>query len=106
MVAIIHPGRCDQALECTCPQVCPTGAWHRDKRNKRWLIDRKKCINCGLCVKECPANAIFIAKTPEEEKKIKEFIKNDSKFNIRSYLWRDMVECLLEVSLMENLSKR
>jgi len=75
MPVIIHSGRCDQAEECTCPEVCPTGAWMW--KEDHWEIDNSKCISCGLCVKECPAEAVLLAKTYKELQQIREQIKRD-----------------------------
>ena len=80
MSAIIHPGKCDQAKECPCPEVCLNSAWHRDSEDKKWLIDESKCTNCGLCVTACPSGAVLLATTPEEKEKILEDIRIDKKF--------------------------
>lgn len=76
MPAIIHSGRCDQAKECSCPAVCPFGAWLR--KDEKWLIDESKCTGCGLCIKECPAEAVLLAKTAEEKEIILKQIENDT----------------------------
>lgn len=42
--------------------VCPCGAikWNNIKQCP--TIDSKKCIQCGLCIKRCPAKAIYFQK--------------------------------------------
>ena len=40
--------------DCLCLYVCPTGA--ADTENS--IIDREKCIGCGVCAESCPSKAI------------------------------------------------
>ena len=46
--------------EPACVKVCPTKAHHKREDNGLVLIDREKCIGCGMCAKKCPAGAIRI----------------------------------------------
>lgn len=46
--------------DCLCLYVCPTGA--TDTENS--IIDRSKCIGCGICADSCPSGAISMV--PEE----------------------------------------
>ena len=46
--------------DCLCLYVCPTGA--TDTENS--VIDRDKCIGCGVCADACPSKAISMM--PEE----------------------------------------
>ena len=78
MTVIIHPGRCDQAKECGCPDVCTRGAWYRDKEDKKWLINDSKCNDCGLCIRECPAKAVLLAETIKDKERILGQIANDT----------------------------
>lgn len=50
----------EQCINCkytNCAGVCPTDAF-REGRNFL-AIDPDDCIDCRLCVAECPVNAIF-----------------------------------------------
>jgi len=48
-----------------CVPVCPVDAFHEGPNFM--VIDPEECIDCSLCVDECPAGAIFDeAKLPEE----------------------------------------
>lgn len=50
----------EQCINCkytNCAGVCPTDAF-REGQNFL-VIDPDDCIDCGLCVPECPVNAIF-----------------------------------------------
>jgi len=40
-----------------CVEACPVGAL---KREKLVVLDSKKCIKCGACVKACKHNAISL----------------------------------------------
>lgn len=52
-------GRCESACPVNCIQLDQDGAP---------VIDTAKCIGCQKCVKVCPAEALFMAFTPEEQK--------------------------------------
>jgi putative methanogenesis marker 16 metalloprotein len=43
---------CTQCDPCMAAQACPTGAISPQEG-----IDPLRCVNCGTCVRECPANA-------------------------------------------------
>jgi putative methanogenesis marker 16 metalloprotein len=45
---------CVRCNPCTAAQACPTGAITPQEG-----IDPLACVNCGTCVRECPANAFF-----------------------------------------------
>lgn len=40
-----------------CVSVCPVDAFHEGPNFM--VIDPEECIDCSLCVDECPAEAIF-----------------------------------------------
>ncbi|QWC00285.1 4Fe-4S dicluster domain-containing protein [Mycoplasmatota bacterium] len=48
---------CRGCLAHKCISVCPRNAITLDHNNKA-IIDKDKCIECGLCAKVCPYNAI------------------------------------------------
>ena len=47
--------QCRQCVEPACVEICPTGALAADARygNVR-IVDKEKCIGCGLCFEACP----------------------------------------------------
>ena len=52
----------DNCIRCKytdCVEVCPVDCF-REGENFL-VIDPAECIDCALCVPECPANAIFAA---------------------------------------------
>jgi ferredoxin len=54
----------DNCIKCKytdCVEVCPVDCFHEGPNFL--AIDPEECIDCTLCVAECPANAIF----PEDE---------------------------------------
>jgi ferredoxin len=48
---------CINCKHTTCVDVCPVDAF-REGRNML-VIDPDECIDCALCVPECPVEAIF-----------------------------------------------
>lgn len=54
----------DSCIQCKytdCVEVCPVDCFHEGPNFL--TIDPEECIDCGLCVSECPVNAI----KPENE---------------------------------------
>lgn len=50
-----------------CVAICPVECFHEGPNFL--VIDPEVCIDCGVCVAECPVEAIFDEKTlPEEQK--------------------------------------
>jgi NAD-dependent dihydropyrimidine dehydrogenase PreA subunit len=60
---------CIGTKDTACVAVCPVDCIHprKDEGNfegeKQLFIDPDTCIDCGLCVDECPVKAIF----PEDD---------------------------------------
>lgn len=53
---------CQGCLAHPCIQVCPKDAIKM--KNGQSVINRDKCVKCGLCVERCPYNAIVELKRP------------------------------------------
>jgi len=53
---------CRGCIVNKCTEVCPKGAI--SIINKKAVIDKEKCIECGLCTKACPYSAIVSQKRP------------------------------------------
>ncbi len=66
---------CDNAQECNGIEACPTGAFHWE--DETIAIDENKCIRCERCGSVCMVDAIKIAHSIEEHKKIQEEYDND-----------------------------
>lgn len=55
---------CEPCIKCKytdCVSVCPVACFKEGAN--MLVIDPEECIDCGVCVDECPVTAIF----PEEE---------------------------------------
>jgi len=56
---------CIGTKDASCVQVCPVDCIHPGKDDaafaaaEQLYIDPDVCIDCGLCVDECPVTAIF-----------------------------------------------
>ena len=64
--AALLEGRCI-ACGARCQSVCPVNCVDMNDAGEP-IIDQQKCIGCLKCVKICPAEAITMVFTPEEEK--------------------------------------
>ncbi|WP_163934044.1 ferredoxin FdxA [Paraferrimonas sp. SM1919] len=56
-MAFVVTDNCIQCKYTDCVAVCPADAFHEGPNFL--AIDPVDCIDCGLCVPECRANAIF-----------------------------------------------
>jgi NAD-dependent dihydropyrimidine dehydrogenase PreA subunit len=60
---------CIGVKDTACVAICPCDCIHPTKDEpdfasaEQLYIDPNVCIDCGLCVQECPVNAIF----PEDD---------------------------------------
>ena len=64
-------------------KVCPRQAISIYK-GIRAMVDPNQCVGCGLCKKECPANAIVIEEKVYEETLVRLFMDRQSNlFNVR-----------------------
>lgn len=56
---------CIGTKDTACVEVCPVDCIHPRKdepdflREKMLYINPDECIDCGLCVEECPVRAIY-----------------------------------------------
>ena len=75
---------CIGTKDASCVSVCPVDCIHPGKAEGEFeaadqlYIDPDTCIDCGLCVDECPVQAIFpVEDLPGEWK---EFIEKNAAF--------------------------
>ncbi|ENN96276.1 4Fe-4S ferredoxin [Methanocaldococcus villosus KIN24-T80] len=52
------PMFCMQCEKAPCKEVCPVGAIYLKENIP--IVNKEKCIGCGMCVIACPIGAIFI----------------------------------------------
>lgn len=64
---------CIGTKDTACVEVCPVDCIHPTKEDERFeseemlYIDPETCIDCGLCIDECPVKAIFTEEDLPEE---------------------------------------
>jgi ferredoxin len=71
---------CEPCIKCKytdCVDVCPVACF-REGENMV-VIDPDECIDCGVCVDECPVNAIF--PTDEVPEAWAEYIALNARFS-------------------------
>lgn len=70
-MAFVVTENCIRCKYTDCVDVCPVDCFHEGPNFL--VIDPDGCIDCSLCVPECPADAIFAdTELPEDQK---EFIE-------------------------------
>ena len=86
MAAQVHPGLCgepmtyvvnDSCIKCKhmdCVEVCPTHCFHEGEN--MLVIHADGCIDCGVCVPECPVDAI----KPDTEPGLEEWLQLNAEF--------------------------
>ena len=58
---------CIRCKYTDCVEVCPVDCFHEG--DNMLVIDPEECIDCSLCVPECPVNAIYADdEVPEDQK--------------------------------------
>ncbi len=56
-MAFVVTDNCIRCKYTDCVEVCPVDCFHEGANFL--VIDPEECIDCTLCVAECPANAIY-----------------------------------------------
>lgn len=56
-MAFVVTDNCIRCKYTDCVEVCPVDCFHEGPNFL--VIDPEECIDCTLCVPECPANAIY-----------------------------------------------
>jgi ferredoxin len=65
-MAHVVTGRCVDCKYTDCCTVCPVDCFWEIENPRMLVIDPDTCIDCQLCVPECPINAIYEeSETPE-----------------------------------------
>ena len=59
-----------------CVAVCPVGCFHEGENFV--VIDPDECIDCGVCIDECPVHAIFAQEDLPD--KWKEYVEINAKY--------------------------
>lgn len=76
-MAFVVTDNCIKCKYTDCVTVCPVDCFHEGEN--MLVIDPLVCIDCGVCVAECPAKAI----SPESEE-LSEWIELNS---VYSQIW-------------------
>ena len=43
-----------------CQRKCPTEAIVVTKTERKWVIDRMRCVSCNACVEVCPKKCLYM----------------------------------------------
>ena len=70
----------EQCIRCKytdCVDICPVDCFHEG--DNMLVINPEECIDCNLCVPECPAEAIYSEDDLPEDQKI--FLELNAKYS-------------------------
>lgn len=84
---------CEPCIKCKyteCVSVCPVACFHEGEN--MLVIDPKECIDCGVCVDECPVHAIYCDE--EVPDKWKDFVELNAEYSTKWPLIEDSQEPL------------
>lgn len=76
---------CIKCKHTDCVVVCPVNCFHEGPNFL--VIDPVECIDCKVCVPECPVDAIFAEEDVPEDQK--EFIRINAEL---SKVWKPIIE--------------
>ena len=76
-MAFVVTEPCIKCKYTDCVDVCPVACFHEGAT--MLAIDPDECIDCGVCVDECPVNAIF--SEDEVPEKWNEYIALNAKYS-------------------------
>ena len=65
-MAYVVTDKCIMCKYTDCVEVCPVDCFYEGENTL--VINPDECIDCGVCVPECPADAIVMDTDPEGEK--------------------------------------
>lgn len=66
---LMSPETCRQCAEPYCGKACPMSAIETDPRNNARVVNKNKCVGCGVCTEACPWNLPTV--DPETNKSTK-----------------------------------
>ena len=75
-MAFVVTEPCIKCKYTDCVDVCPVACFHEGEN--MLVIDPEECIDCGVCVDECPVTAIF--SEDEVPEKWNSFIELNKKY--------------------------
>ena len=75
--------KCIRCIYTDCVEVCPVDCFFVGEN--MLVIDPEICIDCGVCVPECPAEAII----PDTEPNTESWVELNQKY---AKLWPNIVE--------------
>lgn len=73
----------DNCVKCKytdCVEVCPVDCFYEGE--DMLVINPMECIDCGLCIKECPVKAIFFYDDSIQDPNLMKFLEINSKYSL------------------------
>ena len=103
-MAYVVTERCVDCRYTDCCAVCPVDCFLETKDPAMLVIDPATCIDCGLCIPECPIYAIYpLAEVPEP---YKEWIQKNADLVAKGTTITEQTEALPTAISLEEIHAR
>ena len=93
----------DKCIKCKytdCVEVCPVDCFHEVE--EMLVIDPDSCIDCGVCVAECPIEAIVNDDTFIDGKSVEDILVEKNYNNLTDNQKQAQVLCQMNCDLSQN----
>lgn len=93
---------CVACRHTNCVAVCPVNCFH--KGPNFLVIDPEKCIDCRMCVPECPVNAIY--EEDELPEQWQEYVELNRRFSAEWPIISGQIEPLPEAASFRDVAEK
>lgn len=103
-MAHIVVGRCVDCRYTDCCEVCPVDCFWEIQDPHMLVIDPDTCIDCGLCIEECPVKAIYTEEDCPEP--YREWIEKNAELFGQGENVTEKIEPLPDALTLEQIHER
>jgi ferredoxin len=97
-------GRCVSCRYTDCAAVCPSDSFHLVESPAMLVINPESCIDCGLCIPECPVYAIYAG--DEVPPEYREWVARNGELASKGKMINARLEALASAITLELIHQR
>jgi ferredoxin len=102
-VTYLVTDNCIQCKHTDCVSVCPVDCFY--EADNFLAIDPDECIDCGVCVPECPADAI-VADVDLSQNELEKWISINKEVSSWGVNITDQTEPMFEADIMDGIPNK